>query len=119
MLSSVSLRSALFSEELRQLRKRLISVLLACAPCPGFAGSPDGLQLVVLGTSQAEVAQSKIARYFAEYEKSQGNFDCEYYSASRIRSTVGYFRKPSHPIETRSMSAASTAPCCMTCTMVP
>lgn len=59
------------------MKKLLISALLACAPCLGFAGSPDGLQLVVLGTSQAVVAQAKIAQYFAEYEKSEGNFDCD------------------------------------------
>ncbi|HEY0491477.1 MAG TPA: hypothetical protein VGD30_18350 [Telluria sp.] len=59
------------------MKKLLISIFLACAPCLGFAGSPDGLQLLVLGTSQAAVAQPKIAKYFVEYEKSQGNFDCD------------------------------------------
>ncbi|WP_154667903.1 hypothetical protein [Pseudoduganella violaceinigra] len=59
------------------MKKLMLSALLASAPLFALAGSPDGLQLLVLGTSQASAAQPKVAQYLAEYEKSQGNFDCD------------------------------------------
>jgi len=60
-----------------EMKKLLITAMLASAPCCSFAGSPDGLQLLVLGTSQASTVQPRIAQYLIEYEKSQGNFDCD------------------------------------------
>lgn len=59
------------------MKKLVLSAMLATAPCLGLAGSPDGLQLLIIGTAQGSIAQPKIAQYLAEYEKSQGNFDCD------------------------------------------
>jgi len=60
-----------------EMKKLLLIVCLASSPYMAFAGSPDGLQLLILGTSQASAVKPKIAQYLVEYEKSQGNFDCD------------------------------------------
>lgn len=59
------------------MKKLLLAALVASVPCFANAGSPDGLQLLVLGTNQASILQPKIAQYLTDYEKSQGNFDCD------------------------------------------
>lgn len=60
-----------------EMNKFLLTVCLAFAPYMAFAGSPDGLQLLILGTNQSSAVQPKLAQYLVEYEKSQGNFDCD------------------------------------------
>jgi hypothetical protein len=59
------------------MKKILITAVIAYLPYLANAGSPDGLQLLFLGTNQASVVQPKIAQYLNDYEKSQGNFDCD------------------------------------------
>jgi hypothetical protein len=61
--------------------------LLAAVPRLSLAGSPDGLQLLILGTDRSRGAQQKVAQYLDEYQNSVGNFDCDDYTLN-IASTV-------------------------------
>jgi hypothetical protein len=57
--------------------KMMAAVMLTAWASTVFAGSPGGLQLVVVGTAKAAAQKSAIEAFFQRYDPGTNNADCE------------------------------------------
>jgi len=61
---------------MKKLNKHFAAMALMLASAASHAGSPGGLQLLVLGAPDAAEHQQRIAAYFAAYEADPAGFGC-------------------------------------------
>ncbi|KQZ39526.1 hypothetical protein [Duganella sp. Root1480D1] len=87
-----------------KLRHLSIAGLLTALQMAAHAGSPGGLQLVVLGTSGAADYRVKVEQFFSAYETDPTGFDCDNRQLN-IESTV---QKPLKAITADVASVAAT-----------
>jgi hypothetical protein len=62
---------------MKLLYKAIATLLLTLAVASTHAGSPDDLQLLILGSPAAAAHQPRIAQYFKDYEADPTGFDCD------------------------------------------
>lgn len=70
-----------------KVKQLSIAGLLAALHMAAQAGSPEGLQLVVLGTSSAAAHKVKVEQFFSAYDADPTGFDCDNRQLN-IRDTV-------------------------------
>ena len=62
---------------MKQLRKIATGLLLACAHAMACAGSPGGLQIVIVGTAKALPHGVALDAFFARYNADNNDADCD------------------------------------------
>lgn len=60
-----------------KVKELSVASMLAALNIAAQAGSPEGLQLVVLGTSGAAGSKAKVEQFFSAYDADPTGFDCD------------------------------------------
>lgn len=89
-----------------KLKQLSIASMLAALHFAAQAGSPDGLQLVVLGTSGAAGHKVKVEQFFSAYDADPSGFDCD----NRQLNILNSVQKPLKAITPDMASAAVSDP---------
>lgn len=62
---------------MKLLYKAIAAFSLTLTSASAHAGSPDNLQLLILGSPAAAAHQPRIAQYFKDYDADPTGFDCD------------------------------------------